>query len=68
MATNWMNTTQASQALDITPRQLRQLRKDGFFKIGQHYRIISRSQAARPTYQWHVNNCLKALNTPLEKR
>lgn len=68
MATNWLSTKDAVKALDLPRHRLLRLRQDGLFQLGKHYRVISYRNAKRPTYQWHINNCLKALNTPLEKR
>ncbi len=60
MNKNWLDTDRAAEALGITPRQLRQLRKNGIFKAGKHYRKKNPT-AARPAYIWHVEKCLKIL-------
>jgi len=57
---DWLDTDRAAVKLGITPRQLRELRKQGFFKAGKHYRKKN-PLAARPAYIWHVEKCLKIL-------
>lgn len=64
----WLDTGTSAVVLNISARQLRKLRKDGLFKLGTHYRIVSAPQAARPTYQWHPERCAQALEIPMEKR
>jgi hypothetical protein len=61
MKKDWVNTEQAALQLGITPRQLRELRKQGFFKSRKHYRKMNPT-AYRPTYIWHVENCSKILD------
>ena len=64
----WADTKTASEALGITSRHLRQLRSQGLFKLGKHYRVASAPLSARPTYLWHVERCGHALEIPMEKR
>jgi hypothetical protein len=68
LSKQWMNSNDAAAHLGISPRQLRKLRTEGLFKLGTHYRIISKPGAARPTYLWHGDRCAEALEVPLEKR
>lgn len=44
----WQTTAKACEVLNLTPRQLWRLKPD--WKIGTHYRIVSRKNAVRPTY------------------
>ncbi|NJO74619.1 MAG: DNA-binding protein [Leptolyngbyaceae cyanobacterium RM1_406_9] len=64
----WKTTTATAAELGITARRLRDLRKQGLFKLGKHYRIVSGPYAAKPTYQWHCDWCASALEVPMEKR
>lgn len=57
----WYSTAAAAAALDISPRQLRFLRED--LKFGFHYRVIGRTSAARPTYQWQPDRITDHLQT-----
>ncbi|NEQ28473.1 MAG: DNA-binding protein [Microcoleus sp. SIO2G3] len=64
----WVDSNTAAKELGITPRRLRQLRKDGLLRLGRHYRIVSKPSASRPAYRWHVDRCAAALETPQEER
>jgi predicted ArsR family transcriptional regulator len=68
LSSDWIDSNTAARQLGITPRQLRKLRAEGLFKPGTHYRIISRPNAGRPNYRWHVDRCAVALEVPLEER
>ncbi|MBE9182893.1 helix-turn-helix domain-containing protein [Oculatella sp. LEGE 06141] len=65
---SWLSTAELAAALGITPRRLRDLRKQGLFQLGKHYRIVSGPQSGRPTYQWHRDRCERALEIPMEQR
>ncbi len=60
MKKDWIDTDQAAVELGITRRQLLELRRQGHFKAGQHYRKKNPT-AHRPTYIWHVEKCSKIL-------
>lgn len=64
----WLYTKPAAEAIGISPRRLQDLRRQGAFTQGKHYRIVSAPSAVRPTYQWHVPNIEKLLEIPLENR
>lgn len=61
MKKDWLSTESAAAAIGITPRQLRELRKQGFFKSGKHYRKMNPT-AHRPTYIWNVVRCAEILD------
>lgn len=67
-SSEWLDSNTAAKELGITPRRLRQLRKDGLFRLGMHCRIISKPDTDKPRYRWHVDRCAAALETPLEER
>ncbi|MBM0745161.1 hypothetical protein JOY44_27170 (plasmid) [Phormidium sp. CLA17] len=54
--------------LGITNNQLRKLRLNGLFKQGFHYRDTSIPNSGLPRWQWHVERCTQALESPLERR
>jgi len=60
MKKDWIETTQAAEQLGITSRQLLELRRQGHFKSGKHYRK-KHPAAHRPTYLWHVERCSEIL-------
>jgi hypothetical protein len=64
----WVVTAEAAIKLGITPEQLRKLRINGLFKQGYHYRDTSVPGSGLPRWQWHVERCGKALESPAEKR
>ncbi|MBW4467988.1 MAG: hypothetical protein KME07_21390 [Pegethrix bostrychoides GSE-TBD4-15B] len=57
----WLYTAEAAAVLGISQRQLRFLRED--LKFGFHYRVIGRTCAARPTYQWQPDRITDHLHT-----
>lgn len=63
----WRTTADTCEALGISPKQLWKYRAE-LLKEGTHYRNISRPQAARPTYRWHLAKIEKLLNQPQEQR
>jgi hypothetical protein len=62
----WIITANAAEFLGISPRRLRELR--GELKLGQHYLIVSKRSAVRPTYVWDVETIRQFLGKPLERR
>lgn len=64
----WVTTTEAAARLEISEAHLLRMRKDALFKLGVHYRDIGRSDSARPTYRWNVEQIDKVLSTPFERR
>jgi len=68
--TDWqgVTTSTAANKLSCTVEHLRNLRKEGVFKIGQHYKDISRPGAGRPTYRWNLEACSQYFDIPPEQR
>lgn len=64
----WFFTAEAAMQLGITPEQLRKLRVNGLFKQGYHYRDTSVPGSGLPRWQWHLERCGKALESPAERR
>lgn len=64
----WFFTAEAAAKLSITAEQLRKLRLNGLFKQGHHYRDTSIPGSGLPRWQWHIDRCNKALETPPERR
>ena len=59
----WYKASNAFLLLDlVTVKSLHKLRLDGNLKEGTHWRI-SDPDAKRPTYQYHVGNCRKFLES-----
>lgn len=63
-ASEWQPTQLAAKSLGLSPDQLRNLRLNGVFVEGQHYRDTSLPNSLRPCWQWHVERC----NQQLAKR
>ncbi|MEM9263895.1 MAG: hypothetical protein AAGA46_00040 [Cyanobacteria bacterium P01_F01_bin.13] len=66
-ASGWQDPLTVARALgfvgrdDSVIKKMHRLRTDGTFgRPGRHYRAIGKG--ARPTYQYHIENCDKALN------
>lgn len=64
----WFLTAEAAALLGITSNQLRKLRLNGMFKNGYHYRDTSIPNSGLPRWQWHVERCTQALESPSERR
>ena len=64
----WLDTKEAAKALDLTPRQLNDLRRSGLLKVSKHCRDRSRLGSSRPTWQYHIKRCEEALAIPSDKR
>jgi hypothetical protein len=50
----WFSTSKTAEALGVTVDYLLALRTVEEIKPGVHFRTISRPNAARPTYRWHL--------------
>lgn len=68
LTNNWISTKDVCQKIGISRKHLYSLRDDKIFKQGIHYRDIRRKHAMRATYQWHLENIEKTLNTDAKKR
>lgn len=67
-AADWLLTNQAAARLGLSPEQLRKLRRKGLFKPGHHCRDSSVPGSGLPRWQWHVERCSQALESPSAKR
>jgi hypothetical protein len=65
---DWASTTVAIAELGISRGHLLNLKEDGTFKAGQHWRDIRRTNAARASYRWHLPSLHKILSTGPEVR
>lgn len=60
----WYKASDAFSLLDLeTADNLHDLRLTGDLKEGKHWRDTSSANAKRPTYQYHVGNCRKFLES-----
>lgn len=66
MVSPWKSTKDALKILGIHHNHLYNLRTE--LTRGKHWRNIKSQNARRSTYQWHVSNIEKYLQTPAEKR
>lgn len=65
---DWASTTVAIAELGISRGHLINLKDDGTFKAGEHWRDIRRTNAARASYRWHLPSLHKILSTGPEVR
>ena len=60
----WYKASDAFKLLDLdTADNLHDLRSSGDLKEGKHWRQTSGANAKRPTYQYHIDNCRKFLES-----
>ncbi|MEG4634782.1 hypothetical protein QUB56_35450 [Microcoleus sp. AR_TQ3_B6] len=64
----WAPTTVAVAELGISRGHLINLKDDGTFKAGEHWRDIRRTNAARASYRWHLPSLHKILSIGPEVR
>lgn len=64
----WASTTIAVAELGISRGHLLNLKEDGTFKAGEHWRDIRRTDANRATYRWHIPSIQKILSIGPEVR
>jgi hypothetical protein len=64
----WASTTVAIAELGISRGHLINLKEDGTFKAGEHWRDIRRTNAARASYRWHLPSLHKILSIGPEVR
>lgn len=62
LSTDWVSTSDAASELGISRNHLFNLKNDGTFKKGKHFRDVRRTHAARATYKWHLPNLQKTLD------
>ena len=65
---DWASTTIAAAELGISRGHLINLKEDGTFKPGKHWRDIRRTNAARASYRWHLPSLHQILSTGPELR
>ncbi len=68
LSQHWISTSDAASELGISRNHLLNLKTDGTFKRGKHFRDIRRTNAARATYKWHLPNLQKTLDLGPEIR
>jgi hypothetical protein len=68
LSKDWISTSDAASELGISRNHLLNLKTDGTFKRGKHFRDVRRTNAARATYKWHLPNINKTLNMGPEFR
>jgi hypothetical protein len=68
VSSEWASTTTAVAELGISRGHLINLKEDGTFKAGEHWRDIRRTNAARASYRWHLPSLHKILSTGPEVR
>ena len=60
----WYPASKAFQLLDLdTAKSLHNLRLTGDLKEKKHWKIVGSADAKRPTYQYHIGNCRKFLES-----
>jgi len=62
LSKDWLSTSEAASELGISRGHLFNLKTDGTFKTGKHFRDIRRTNGARATYRWHLPNCASILD------
>jgi len=68
LSQDWISTSDAASLLGISRGHLLNLKTDGTFKRGKHFRDVRRANAARATYKWHLPNLQKTLDLGPEIR
>jgi hypothetical protein len=64
----WVDTPTLLKSLSISRSTLIRYRRNGVFRLGKHYRIISLPKSKNPTYRYHLDLCAAELGKPLEQR
>jgi hypothetical protein len=68
LSKDWLSTSEAASELGISRGHLLNLKSDGTFKNGKHFRDIRRTNAMRATYRWHLPTLQKILDLGPEVR
>lgn len=68
LSTDWVSTSDAASQLGISRNHLFNLKSDGTFKLGRHFRDIRRTNAVRATYRWNLPRLQKVLDMGPEVR
>lgn len=62
LSKNWISTSDAASELGISRNHLLNMKIDGTFKQGKHFRDIRRTNAMRATYKWNLPALQKILD------
>lgn len=68
LSKDWLSTSEAANELGISRGHLLNLKSDGTFKCGKHFRDVRRKNAMRATYKWNLSALQKILNMGPEVR
>ncbi|MEG3861042.1 hypothetical protein [Microcoleus sp. herbarium12] len=68
LSQDWISTSDAASELGISRGHLLNLKADGTFKCGKHFRDIRRTNAMRATYKWNLPALQKILDMGPEVR
>lgn len=68
LSTAWVSTSDAASELGISRNHLLNMKVDGTFKQGKHFRDIRRTNAMRATYKWNLPALQKILDKGPEVR
>jgi len=68
LSRDWISTSDAANQLGISRGHLLNLKIDGTFKHGKHFRDIRRTNAMRATYKWNLPALQKILDKGPEVR
>lgn len=68
LSKDWVSSSAAAIELGISKRHLFNLKSDGTFKHGKHFRDVRRSNSMRATYKWNLPAIQKILDKGPEVR
>lgn len=68
LSKDWISTSDAANELGISRNHLLNLKTDGTFKQGKHFRDIRRTNSMRATYKWNLPALQKILDKGPEFR
>lgn len=68
LSSDWVSTSNAAQELGVSRGHLFNLKSDGTFKQGKHFRDVGRTNAMRATYKWNLPALMKVLDKGREIR
>jgi hypothetical protein len=68
LSSDWVSTSNAVNLLGISRGHLFNLKSDGIFKSGKHFRDVRRINSMRATYKWNLPALQKILNEGPEIR
>lgn len=68
LSKDWLSTSDTASELGISRNHLLNMKVDGTFKQGKHFRDIRRTNAMRATYRWNLPALQKILDKGPEVR